>query len=140
MPVQFIPVLRKGDWKHVADFLMRRAIERPLSHKDSERYSKTEKEAWEKAERGMAAGKSDQMTSHSVAVSYKFGATYSLVLTQEPNHNLHLSMAEAKNGGLARMPDEIAFEAAQAILGLYEERKEGVMSGVRHFYQKAPTQ
>jgi hypothetical protein len=129
-------VNKRKDWLPVANYLLTIAAESPLDRPDSENYSKTEAEMWQRVVSGLKAGRVKEMTKNSAAVVYKSSMLISLVMTVEP-HTLHLSLVRIipGSGAMERVNDVIAREAARNLLGGGEERVEGVMPGVRHFYR-----
>jgi hypothetical protein len=131
---QFV-VNKPDDWHPVRDYLRTQADIAPLRQPDSDNYSSNEQEAFERSRRAIEAGRSRELMRYSAAVIYQRHTLISLALTTEPN-DMHLSMTRiVPPGKMARLPDSVAREAAQAILDTYEERQEGVLAAVRHFYR-----
>jgi len=127
-------VRTKTDWQAVSEWLFNRAMENPAQQKDVNLYSKTEEEAWDKTEKLISQGKAEEATSNTAVVDYRGQHVLTVVLTKEPG-SLHLSIGRVTSLGMKAVPDAVATEAAREILGMYQERKEGVMQ-VRHFYQE----
>jgi len=127
----------RAGWKVVSDVLHGRAAKSPLPT-GANNYSKTEEEAFARTQKLLADGKFEEITKYSSMVLYQ-GHFISLVLTKSPGE-LHLSITgvvfPGVSGDLVALPDGIVQTAAHAVFGECEERKEGVMPTVRHFYQR----
>lgn len=122
-------------WDAVSADLIKRALEDPLDHPDSDNYSASEEEALAKAQTASAA-RVQALVKHSALVVYNRRQFFSITLTKEPGPCMHLSMTElVAPGKMNRMSDADVRMVADAIIGEpYDERTEGVLSGVRHFY------
>lgn len=134
--LQVFPVNQRSDWQPVASYLLSVAAEAPLDHSASDDYSKDEIELWQRVERGIKAGMLSEIIQFSAVVVYQSSIMISLAMTIEPTH-FHLSMVRLRPGTIAteRLPDAIAHEIVLNLLGNGDERIEGMLPGVRHFYR-----
>jgi hypothetical protein len=140
--IKFFHVDEAKDWNQVVTYLKAEATNEPLTEPDSVNYSKTMEEIWQRIEQAKKAGRMKELTKYSVAVIYGQTTLISIVFTVEVDVP-HLSIVEVTNGGrkkgdngpFKRLADDLAIEAATVFLGSYEERIEGAIPEVRHFYR-----
>lgn len=142
-------VSKVADWQSVAEYLLITASGSPLPEPDSVNYSKSEAEVFERTERLLKAGRVKEAVQFSAVALYRIKSdiVISLVLTVEPSKKalgnfsptIHLSMVQVipntENPRLRKLDNRLALEIAHSILHVHEERHEGALSEVRHFFR-----
>jgi hypothetical protein len=134
--VLIFQVNKRSDWTEVVNYLLRLATASPLPDAEAEFYSKNLDEVRRRMQRLIDANRKGEALEYSAGVEYKGLKMLSIILTLEPG-SFHLSAVEVLGPMLFnRLPDKIAKEIAEAFFEKYEERTEGAITEVRHFYQK----
>jgi len=131
--VQFVLVREENDWRKVGEYLAKQMSTVPVT---TSKYSKTPEEAFSRAQELVETNdeRLAEVMSCSLAAVYQ-ERLYSLVMTREPGQT-HLSIVEViPNQRLQAIPDTMVSKVIPQILPEYEERVEGVLKEVRHFFQ-----
>ena len=130
--LEIVSVKAAEDWHKVGQYLFKKIESMPVVAPAP--YSATSEEAFAKAQDLVDAGRAQEVLSCSVAALYQ-GKLISMVLTREPGQ-MHLSLVEVvPNVGVVPISDAMIAEIVPRILPTNEERQEGVIKEVRHFFQ-----
>lgn len=142
--MQIFTIPHPNTWTELANHLRQTAIDRPLTGRDSDNYSKSEEEAIQKAvaaeEKTAEKAEDTESNPHSAIAIINQAEIYSITLTMEPDPEcFHLSIAEQVMFlGMQKANDFVCTVLKTAITTAveWEERVEGAIPAVRHFYTK----